>query len=426
MREDITKKVLKEIQPSHNELKGELKFANAVLRELRGSSPKGSAAVLAGSVAKGTFLRNDRDIDVFILLPKSVPKKDFEGILKKIVHNAFPKARYELKYAEHPYLRLFLEHVRVDVVPAYRIRHAGERMSAVDRSILHTAFIRKKLKQAQIKEVLLLKKFMKSAELYGAEIKTEGFSGYLCELLVMRYGSFPGCIKAMARWKMPITMQLGKAKNRKSWKKTPVPVEALFSAPLVFPDPTDQFRNVAAGVSEGSIKKVILLSRRFLKHKSEKYFAPPQAFEKKLSRITNEGNAVIVKMRCSDATEDILWGQLKKLHRQLLDYLERHEFRAQKSILGIESGDATIAIRFRLMRLSTSKNITGPLLSMKQHVAQFRKSHRGARFSSRDGHIEAKVKRDIDNAKKALMTFFSKVEMPSHLGNKSNVRISFF
>jgi tRNA nucleotidyltransferase (CCA-adding enzyme) len=38
---------------------------------------------------------------------------------------------------------------------------------------------------------------MKGTGVYGAEAKVEGFSGYLTELLVINYGSFPKALEAV-------------------------------------------------------------------------------------------------------------------------------------------------------------------------------------------------------------------------------------
>ncbi len=66
-------------------------------------------------------------------------------------------------------------------------------------------------------EVRLLKKFMKGIGVYGAEIKTGGFSGYLCELFVLHYGSFVKTLEAFARHKQRIVVDIeGHYKNRKT------------------------------------------------------------------------------------------------------------------------------------------------------------------------------------------------------------------
>ena len=70
------------------------------------------------------------------------------------------------------------------------IENAEQLKSAVDRTILHTHYIKKNLKENQINDVLILKKFMEGIETYGSEFKVGGFAGYLCELLILEYGTF--------------------------------------------------------------------------------------------------------------------------------------------------------------------------------------------------------------------------------------------
>jgi tRNA nucleotidyltransferase (CCA-adding enzyme) len=64
-----------------------------------------------------------------------------------------------------------------------------EWLSATDRTpFIH--YVKKRLGKTLQDDVRLLKKFMQGIKVYGAEIKTGGFSGYLCELLILHYGSF--------------------------------------------------------------------------------------------------------------------------------------------------------------------------------------------------------------------------------------------
>ena len=42
---------------------------------------------------------------------------------------------------------------------------------------------------------------MKGVGVYGAEIRVGGFSGYLCELLTLSFGSFTDILKAVSDWK---------------------------------------------------------------------------------------------------------------------------------------------------------------------------------------------------------------------------------
>ena len=161
--------------------------------------PKGIEIMVAGSAARGTNLRGNSDIDIFLLFKNPVPKEKMEKtaieVAKRLVKGNKNES-YIVRYAEHPYARLFLDNVglRVDLVPAYKITSASERITSVDRTQLHNQFVKSSLSQRQRDDVRVLKALLKFHGIYGAEARTEGFSGYLCELLIHTYGSFAGLL----------------------------------------------------------------------------------------------------------------------------------------------------------------------------------------------------------------------------------------
>ena len=105
-------------------------------------------------------------------------------------------------------------------------------ISAVDRTPFHTRYVKEHLKEDQKNDVRLLKQFMKGIGTYGAEARTRGFSGYLLELLVLRYGTFKDVISAMAGWTNGTVLSLERAGAKR------------FNDPLVFFDPVDPSRNI--------------------------------------------------------------------------------------------------------------------------------------------------------------------------------------
>ncbi len=211
--------ILKKLSPTKKEATEANKLASSIQTSLKNYLPKETRTLLAGSVAKGTFLKGAGDIDIFAIFPVSYSKEEMFNTLKKATKKAYPKAKTETGYAEHPYLRIFLNGKRIDLVPSYEMK-PGERVkSAVDRSQLHTKYVLSKIKPAQKNEVLLLKQFLKANQLYGAEIKIKGFSGYLCELMILQYGSFEKFLKAASRWKLPVSMD--PAKHYKSLRAIP-------------------------------------------------------------------------------------------------------------------------------------------------------------------------------------------------------------
>jgi tRNA nucleotidyltransferase (CCA-adding enzyme) len=407
--EKILRQVLTVIRPSHHEMEEELAFTKALVAHIKASAPRGCEVVLTGSMAKRTFLRERRDVDVFVLFRRSVPKDRLEPLIEGIMAAAFPGRAYQLSYAEHPYARFRLEGRRIDLVPAYKIADASERVSAVDRSVLHTSFVLRNLKN--VDDVLLLKSFLQANSLYGAEIKIQGFSGYLCELLVIRYGGFVNLLRAASRWKPPLFIDI-----RKYYHGAKAVREAqLRLGSFVVIDPTDANRNVAAAVSSDNLSRFIRLCKAFLKRQSPQAFLrKPESFEDRVSRPAKGARLFMVSLPRPDVVDDVLWGQLHRMTGQLEHHLV--EF-GPKAILADDSQHIIrLAIILQKDRLPPVMEIEGPPLGMKEHVQSFRKSHRGARFVSRKKKLFAIVKRPVTGAEGAIMDFFRKFS-----GTKSHI-----
>jgi tRNA nucleotidyltransferase (CCA-adding enzyme) len=139
-----------------------------------------------GSVAKDTWLREEPEVDIFMRLPATVSRGVLNKVSLEIARKATKGSRQVERFAEHPYLEAFVEGVRVNIVPCYNVKR-GEWLSATDRTPFHTDYVRNRLNKSLRDEVRLLKKFMQGIGVYGAEIKIGGFSGYLCELLILYY-----------------------------------------------------------------------------------------------------------------------------------------------------------------------------------------------------------------------------------------------
>ncbi|HLF16819.1 MAG TPA: nucleotidyltransferase domain-containing protein, partial [Candidatus Thermoplasmatota archaeon] len=125
------------------------------------------AAAVQGSLAKGTWLKGGADIDLFLLLDPAVPLDELESVAERVGRRILEKP--QKKYAQHPYLQGFFRGQAVDLVPAYRVASAHAKMSAVDRTPFHTAWVRTRLDARGRGEVRLAKRWMKGVGVYGAE-----------------------------------------------------------------------------------------------------------------------------------------------------------------------------------------------------------------------------------------------------------------
>ncbi len=271
--QQLSERILKKITPK----KEEYAKIEALSRELEqkitvACQQEGVPAIVRveGSVAKDTWLSENPDIDIFMRLPTSIPRKNLGDIGLKIAKKAAGKAKQLERFAEHPYLQIFVDGYRVDIVPCYDAK-PGEWQSATDRTPYHTDYIKKHLSKEICGEVRLLKKFMQGVDVYGAEIKVGGFSGYLCELLIMKYGSFAGTIHAFAQYNRRVVIDIeGFYADREN------ELSLLFPEPLVIVDPVDKGRNVASAVQPQKLFTFIGATRAFLKKPSADFFYPPK------------------------------------------------------------------------------------------------------------------------------------------------------
>ncbi|WP_394325483.1 nucleotidyltransferase domain-containing protein [Methanobrevibacter arboriphilus] len=102
---------------------------------------------LVGSIAKGTWLSGSSDIDIFINFSL---EEDEDYLKEKGLYLGYKCSEHlngiaEEHYASHPYLTSHINGYYVDFVPCYKIKTAKELKSAVDRTILHTNYIKKNI-----------------------------------------------------------------------------------------------------------------------------------------------------------------------------------------------------------------------------------------------------------------------------------------
>ncbi len=300
------------------ELRETAHLAKKLIREIIENNNIEADVDVYGSAARSTWLPGQRDIDVFVVIHNRDVK--LEDVLKILVKNLREVGvPISLRYAQHPYLTARIGRYEVDVVPCYKIAMGERPLTAADRTPLHHQFLIERLNEEMKRDVRVLKLFLRGVGIYGAEIKIEGFSGYLTELLVAYYGSFLNVLRAAANWrpfKTYITFGDG----------------AKFRAPLVFIDPVDPSRNAAAAVSLTSMSTFILASRRFLKRPSISYFTPSTKSALML-------NTVEVVFTYPQEPPEVVWGRFKKRGRSLYKWLRECGFKVYR--WGVESDDET-------------------------------------------------------------------------------------
>jgi tRNA nucleotidyltransferase (CCA-adding enzyme) len=278
-----------------------------------------------GSVAKGTWLSREPDVDVFMRVPTSIPRAKLGEVCLRIARAATEGAKQVERFAEHPYLEAFVDDVRVNIVPCYDSTPM-DWLSATDRTPFHTEYVNERLDGKTRNEVRLLKKFMKGIGAYGAEIKIGGFSGYLCELLILRYDSFLKVVETFAGHRQRLVIDI-----EGFYADRPRELDLLFEEPLVVVDPVDRARNVASAVRKQRLNTFVAASQEFLKKPKLEFFYPsktvPFSVSKLKSELKKRGSAIVfVTFGEVGVVSDILWGQLYKSQKSLRKLIELNGF----------------------------------------------------------------------------------------------------
>lgn len=286
---------------------------------------------LQGSLAKDTFLRNQSDIDIFLLFryDKDITIEWFEHVLIPTIISCFNNIKYNISYAAHPYLVLYVDNVKVNIVPAFKIETLSNMISAVDRTPFHTEYVKTHLSPSQKDEVRLLKQFLKSWNLYGAEVAVQGFSGYVSELLIIAYKTFYDLLKNAINWvayRTCIDIEHHYPSPRECIKKFKDNV-------LVVVDPVDPKRNAAAALSLKKFSLFKLLAKLFIENPSVKFFEeePKESIDTKSLEIyvdwrlkRYDSCIYIALFDILKIVPDIVWGQLNKIRSAIINIMASH------------------------------------------------------------------------------------------------------
>ncbi|WP_297499376.1 CCA tRNA nucleotidyltransferase, partial [Thermococcus sp.] len=201
--------------------------------------------------------------------------------------------------------------------------------TAVDRSILHTGWVNENIK-GKNDEVRLLKKFLKGIKAYGSEVYIRGFSGYLAEILIIKYGSFLDVLeKADFILRQKIIDPGNWLKREPEIAMKTVKREIDEDRPLIVIDPVDPRRNVSANLSWEKYGVFYFKSEGFLKEPSTEFFFPPSGVSGNyLKELGRKGTHLLTLLfERPRLVDDILMPQLEKSARGIERALGREGFR---------------------------------------------------------------------------------------------------
>jgi len=415
----LYKKVLKKITPPAKEIRAEKKLVEEIRHKLAKVKGKHSHLEWCGSSARGTHLKGDKDLDLFIMFEKELPAEQLEQEGIRVAKAIFRGHKWEKAYSQHPYLRGEINGFEVELVPSYIVPSGKEKQSAVDRTPFHNKYLLKKFSEKQKQDARLLKQFLKGINAYGADLKNCALPGYGVELLLVYYGSFDKAIKGIAGWTEKETILLEKRERN--------PREDFFT-PLIIIDPVDENRNVASALSEKQYEKMKLAAQKFLETPSEKFFFgasitiwPKQKIIEELNK--REFMAIQAEFP-KKILSDLVWGQLRRYLRKAANQLEEKDFIVKKTDLWSDEDKVFFLYELKELNLSKTKKVFGPPVSDKENVKKFLEKKRKIISGPREenGRILLEVEREETNAKQVLQEYVNECKTQESDGIKICLR----
>jgi tRNA nucleotidyltransferase (CCA-adding enzyme) len=325
----------------------------------------GAVAVLGGSVAKGTFLKGDYDADIFVKFDISYKGKDISNILADVLNGVFVFDRVK---GSRDYFHVRRDFV-FELVPVLDVSSIFDAENVIDMSPLHVDYFLSKGDGLQ-DEVRLLKRFMKSARVYGSESFIKGFSGHVVDLLVLKFGGFLDVLKAASKWTPIVVIDL----ERKLKDPLMELDKAKVSGPLVVVDPVQENRNAAAALSFSCFDMFVIYAKDFLASPSKDFFRLRGAKEVILPNVRRGDSLFEFVISPVKGSDDISGSKVLKILEFLSKNLVSYDFDCSGFVWDFNFPcKAYFSVKDEI--LSDVKVVRGPPVSAGEHCVSFRDKH---------------------------------------------------
>jgi len=383
--------VINEIKPSKEYENEILNKANNIINIIN-KNIKDAKAVLGGSGAKGTWLKTfDADIFVKFHYNKFKDKSDkLSDNLEKFLKKNFKITRL---HGSRDYFQIIQGKFTFEIVPIIDIKKSEQAKNITDVSPLHSNFVLKHKKL--IDEIRLTKQFFKAAKVYGAESYIRGFSGYVCEILTIYYGSFLKLISAIQKWKEKTVIDVKKFYKKKN-VFTEINKSKLIS-PLIVIDPVQKDRNAAAALDFEKLEVLKNRAKEFLKNPSKHFFEIKTLTEQDIIKKFQKNKLIILKAKPLNKKEDVAGAKMLKAFHFIEKNLIFNGFNIVESDMLWHSSSALFYYTLKKDILSKTTSLPGPPLKIKRHVLLFKKSHNKTLVKNK--RIFAIEKRKFSNAR---------------------------
>ncbi|MBN2423354.1 CCA tRNA nucleotidyltransferase [Candidatus Woesearchaeota archaeon] len=388
-------KIKEEITPDKSVLKKVDYFVKEINNQIKRNKIK-AVCVKGGSVAKGTFIKNDYDIDLFVKFNYSYNNQDLSLLLKKIL-SGFKKL--DLVHGSRDYFQIKHQNLNCELVPVLDIKEPGKALNVTDMSPMHVDWVKKNIKNKQEDEIRLTKKFCKAQGIYGAESYINGFSGHVIDILIIFYGSFLELLKNSVKWKQKVIIDINSYyKNKKILFELN---KSKTHGPLIVVDPVFPDRNAAAALSLEKFNLFKKKAKEFLKNPSEEFFVRERVDLESLKKRARKNKLIFLDVIPVKGKEDVTGSKLLKAHKYIEEELKKNDFKLIDS--GWDWDKKNKAVFWYIAgkeNLPEYKEITGPPTKITEHCKVFKEKYSDC--SVKNGKLYAKIKREYKTPEKLI------------------------
>ncbi len=428
----ILAEVRKKIRPDSKVIKDADTIVKAI-NDLLKKEKIQATCVKGGSIAKGTFLKNDYDIDLFIRYNQSYINKNISDITEKILEKLCNKLKVLIHriHGSRDYFQFDLmkgkKILAFEVIPVMLVytHNYQDAQNITDLSPEHVLWVQKYTSKNPklLDDIRLAKQFCKANKIYGAESYINGFSGHILDILIIHHGSFINLIKTFSKYteedlKKPIIIDTEKnlINPLKQLNKSKI-------TPLIIIDPIQKERNSAAALNKERLLMFINASKAFLEKPNKEFFEVKEfEIEKEIKNSLKEikyyykleeKNVHIVKIDIDtlEGSKDVVGTKVLKAFEDIIEHLQLNGFKVLKNDWKFnydeKRAEAYIIVDRRISRElmqegPPSKTTPDYKRFMDKHVAA------GHEILFKDGRICAMVPRPFVDPKSFITDFAKK------------------
>jgi tRNA nucleotidyltransferase (CCA-adding enzyme) len=419
--------ILKKYKATQKEHDIILKKIDSFIHEIRlvlQKSKIDAYVMLGGSAAKGTFVKNDFDCDVFVRFQHDKYK---HKVISDILEKALKKIKgidMERVHGSRDYFQGKWHRMDFEVIPVLYCTHPNQAKNITDMSPLHVEWLNQHIDDNLRNEILLTKTFCKAQKIYGAESYLNGFSGHVVDLITVHYGSFKKLLKATKKWEEKTTINM----SQKPITEDDLNPDKVIG-PMIIVDPINPHRNAAAALGYEQFYRFKNQAKAFLKSPDTLFFkrmviTKTQLKEKKKQATKKKQSMIVVKALPLHGKLDTIGTKIFKGMHHITSVLINNDFTVvEENWDWIENQDEPALLWFIIeeQELTKTKKHLGPPLELKKNVAAFKKKHK--KFTIEKERVVAEVKRKYTLPLQVIRDVLKEQETKKRVRKWSVVRI---